>query len=359
MAELLKYRYNETFFDFLCSGLENAEKTFSKADFMAAVYAGGWEEMELKARMRHLAHAFHKVLPGDFPQQVKILCAAIQDQYAMEQMCFPDFVEVYGLDHEEESLAALKHMTSFASAEFAIRPFIDRNPEGLMKILYEWAEDKNHHIRRLASEGSRPRLPWAMALPDFKKDPALVLPLLEKLKADPSEYVRRSVANNLNDIAKDNPDVVLEVAARWLGKSHDTDRLVKHACRTLLKQGNPDAMRLFGFSDPTAITIKNLQITPDRPKIGGQAEIQFEVAIADAGGPLRLEYGVDYMKSNGKQSRKIFQLSERRESSGVLSFKTKHAFKQLSTRKHYPGAHGLAIVVNGVEKASIPFELLP
>jgi 3-methyladenine DNA glycosylase AlkC len=226
-----------------------------------------------------------------------------------------------------------------------------------MRQMELWAESDNLHVRRLASEGCRPRLPWAMALPAFKRDPRLVLSILKKLKADESEYVRRSVANNLNDIAKDNPAAVVKIARHWQGESEQTDRLLKHACRTLLKQARPDIMKLFGFAKPEHIRIGDL-VVQRRVKIGGDLPFSFTLhSLQSPLGKLRIEFAMDFMKQNGRPSRKLFKFSEAEHSGNEKSYCKSYSFRPISTRKYYAGAHGLAIIVNGFELAKATFEL--
>jgi hypothetical protein len=211
----------------------------------------------------------------------------------------------------------------------------------------------------LASEGCRPRLPWAKALPAFKADPSAILPVLEKLSNDPSEYVRRSVANNLNDIAKDHPDVTLEVGRRWIGTSKETDWIVRHACRTLLKAGDPRALRLFGFEDPVGVGVEALGMDDPEPRIGDATAYRFDLLLSEKSPTkLRVDLAVDYMKASGKPSRKVFKIAE-----GVYKAPGKHRlerkidFQQRSTRKHYAGEHRLVVVVNGVKMADLSFAL--
>jgi len=197
-----------------------------------------------------------------------------------------------------------------------------------------------------------------MALPDLKKDPNPILPILEKLKADETDYVRRSVANNLNDIAKDNPAITLELAEKWYGKSKNLDWVVKHACRSLLKQGNTRALILFGFQEPSAIRVSKLGVDRNSVNIGEEFTFEFELNNTSKDqSKLRLEYIIDFVKKSGKTSPKVFQITENTYVPGVHQFAKKQSFKDLTTRKHYPGLHCLRIVVNGAEKASISFQL--
>ncbi|NJN78474.1 MAG: DNA alkylation repair protein [Saprospiraceae bacterium] len=310
--------------------------------------------------MRHITHCLGEVLPKDYRTALEIMKRVGADlDEKFEYMFFPDFVEVYGLNDFEISTEALPLFTLLCSSEFAVRPFIVKYPEKMMDLMNEWSKSENHHVRRLASEGCRPRLPWGMALRDFKKNPAAVLPILERLKDDDSEYVRRSVANNLNDISKDHPNLVLEIGERWFGVNKNRDKLVKHALRTLLKKGNTRAMQLFGFANPKKVSVTHLKISPIKIKIGNNGIFSFKLKHTEGKTTkLRIEYAVYYLKSNGTQSRKIFQLTENTfESDTIYEFERKQHFKNLTTRKHYTGLHRLALVVNGVEQAEVEFEL--
>ncbi len=193
----------------------------------------------------------------------------------------------------------------------------------------------------------------------LEKDPSLIFPILEKLKNDESEFVRRSVANNLNDISKDNPNTVLELCEKWYGNTKNTDWIVKHACRGLLKSGNKKAMLLFGFGNPKNLIITELKLNKKKVKIGSESQFSFQLNnSAKKEVKIRLEYRVYFMKANGKQSGKIFQISEKQYKPGDYTIKKKHSFKNLSTRKHYPGEHGIGIVVNGVEKGKVVFTVV-
>jgi len=360
MAELLKNRYNETFFDLLIEDFQKHKPDFKAADFKAFVFDEEWAARELKDRMRHISLSLHQYLNLPFADAIALFKLVIAERSgeSFEKMFFPDYVELFGLDHLHLSLDALAYFTPFASSEFAIRPFIKRYETEAMQKMMDWATDANFHVRRLASEGCRPRLPWAMALPAFKQDPSLVLPILELLKDDPEEYVRRSVANNLNDIAKDNPAVTLQIAENWYGKNPERDWIVKHACRSLLKQANTRALILFGFASPSAITISQLAIDKPTLSIGDSFTFSFCLSNNDQkSNKLRVEYIIDFMKKNGKTSPKVFQITERVFAPGEHLFTKAQSFKDLSTRRHHPGSHQLRIVVNGTEKARLGFEL--
>ena len=357
MAEPLKNLYNPSFFEKLIADFQTVEPHFNAKLFKELIFNEEWESMELKTRLRHITQTLHEVVNLPYREALTLFkpIAAKQKQ-GFEFMFFPDFVELYGLDDWEASMDALEHFTQFSSSEFAIRPFIIKDPERAMKQMFEWSAHPNEHVRRLASEGCRPRLPWAMALPKFKRDPAPILPVLENLKTDPSLYVRRSVANNLNDIAKDHPDWVAKMAESWYGNHPDTDWIVKHACRTLLKQGRLEVLRIFGFGDATNILVGNLQTRTSSIAIGEDLHFSFEMVSSEKGSAkLRLEYAIFYLKANASHSKKIFQITENHFEPGKHSFKRKQSFQNMTTRKHYPGQHFLAIVVNGVEKSRVEF----
>jgi len=361
VADALKDMYHRGFFERLAERVKAVDPAFDAAAFVDRVLADGWESLALKQRMRRAATALREGLPPDYASALDIaLRTAESCGNGFEYMLFPDFVEAYGLDDPDRSVPALAALTRYSSSEFAVRPFIVRYPERMERQLLEWAEDENEHVRRLASEGSRPRLPWGTALTAYKRDPAPTLRVLEKLKEDPSEYVRRSVANHLNDISKDHPALVLDIARRWLGVHPHTDWIVKHACRTLLKKCDPDALALFGYADASGLRVDRFELSSgDRLPWEGTLEASFALTLEGAfPRKLRIEYAIDYVKSNGARSRKLFKLSEREFDPGETSMRFRQSFREMSTRRHYPGAHRVSIVVNGEILAERAFQLL-
>lgn len=356
MAALLKDCYDRRYIGRLAEALNSACPAIESARFSDAVFACGWPELELKQRMRRIAEALHTHVPGRYRDQLQILRAIAPSFTGFEGMFFPDFVERYGLDDMTASLDALGELTRYSSSEFAVRPFLLRYPRQTLAQLMRWAASDDDHRRRLASEGCRPRLPWAMRLPALIADPTPILPILERLRDDPSESVRRSVANNLNDIAKDHPDIVIDVARRWLGSSAATDRLVKHACRTLLKRGDARALQLFDHR-PVRLALRQFRLDRRRIAIGEALEFSFALQLREsAPARLRVEYAVEFVKAAGHRSRKVFKLAER----GVLPLSV-HAYRRalrfvdLSTRRHHPGRHRIALLVNGRELAAREF----
>lgn len=360
MADLLKEVYNQTYLNHIATIVYGTYPAFQKTDFIAAVFSDDWTNKELKARTIHIATQLNSFIDLDYLQTLSVIREIAQHFTGYEGMFIPAFVEKFGLDEFTPSIDALSYITQFASAEFAVRPFIEQYPEQMHKVLLAWSVNDNHHIRRLASEGSRPRLPWAMALPNFKKDPSYLLPILDALKNDHSEYVRRSVANNLNDIAKDHPKVVIELAQKWLAESEiiETKRLVKHACRSLLKQAHPGALSLFGFLPPA--NIKVMDFKADKfVEFGGLFSFSCNL-VHEKSLPLnklRIEFAIDFMKKNGQQARKIFQLSEAVIKNDNKLINKSFSFKKISTRQYYAGKHSVAILINGVQLFDADFIL--
>ena len=343
--------------------IKSVYEPFPVDEFVKSTIDNTWDSLELKARGRQITINLKKYLPEDYGECIAII-DKIVDSYTsglfVLGMSFPDFVEVYGQDDKNWDLSvnALAKYTVFWSAEFAVRPFIIGNEERMMAQMLAWSKHENEHIRRLSSEGCRPALPWAMALPKFKKDPAPILPILEQLKADPSQYVRKSVANNLNDISKTRPDIVTKIAIDWHGKNDYTNWILKHGCRTLLKKGNRDILALFGLGDNQNIEVDDFGLETASVSIGDDINFSFDILAKEAT-KARIEYGIDYVKANGKRSRKIFKLSEvSLKSNEKKSYTRKHSFKDLSTRKHYPGIHSVTLIVNGAEQGTLDFELV-
>lgn len=358
MPEPLKNLYTPELVASVAQRVEAEWSGFDCEAFRDAVFDEAWPQRELKQRMAHITVCLHEYLQLPYGEAINVLVGAASHFEGFEYMFFPAFAEQYGLDHYQTSVDALGSFTAYASSEFAVRPFIKRYPQPMMEQMSDWANSDNEHQRRLASEGCRPRLPWAMALPEFQRDPGPVLPILEALKNDPSDYVRRSVANNLNDISKDHPQLVYEIAERWLGSSKETDRLVRHACRSLLKQGHSKVMQLFGYAPPEQIELKDFQLDKS-VKPGGRVNFSFTLS-SSAGvlGQVRVDYAIGFLRQNGRLSDKVFKLSESKLDVSSRLYEKSFSFKPITTRRYYPGKHELAILVNGVEQTRARFELL-
>lgn len=359
MAERLKDRFfTEESVTTFARVIKKHFARFDERKFLDKVLDDSFKEMELMQMGRYATECLAQLLPKSFKQAVKILVKAAPEVKGFEAFCLPTYVEFYGLDDWGSSLPAMAEFTKCSSSEFAIRPFIKQDAARAMAFLLELAGDEDDKVRRFASEGCRPRLPWAMALPDFKKDPSPILPILEKLKNDESDFVQKSVANNLNDISKDHPDLVLDICERWKGSSKNADWIIKRACRTMLKAGNKRAMLLFGFGDPKSLHVENLRLGKKSLKIGEKVDLSFTLNVrTKKKSKVRLEYVVFFAKAGGKTSRKVFQIIEKTYTPGSHELTRKHSFADMSTRKHYPGIHRIAIVVNGVDKGDTSLTL--
>ena len=363
----LKLGYDRAYIERIADGVSQQWPPFPRAKFCSAVLGDGWDALELKARMKRISGCLDELLPTDLPAFLDAIERVAPHFPSFLGMLFPDLVELrVGRDFQgnwELGVSALARYTKYSSSEFAVRPMIIEDQGRMLAQMLEWTTSDCEHVRRLACEGCRPRLPWAMALPELKRDPAPLLPILESLRDDDSEYVRRSVANNLNDIAKDHQDVVLGIAERWLGEAgtctspKDRRRMVKHACRTLLKAGIGRAMVLFGFRDPKGLSVLDLKLDRTTIELGDVLEFSFGIASKGPIGLVRVEYAVHYQKANGSLSPKVFKISEFESSETGRNVSRRHRFRDLSTRRHHGGAHRIEVRLNGVPKAHADFDL--
>lgn len=377
MAEAFKYMYNEQFFDRFTKDLKLIIDDLDPREFISQIMDDEWENRELKQRVAHITTVLKKFLPENYKDAI----AKILELLDYVEKTQPDFsiiddtkfgltleygaildnyVEQYGLDDYETSVKAIEKITQFTSCEFVTHPFIIKYPDEMMAQMLVWSKHEHWGVRRLASEGCRPRLPWAMALPNLKKDPAPIIPILENLKNDPARSVRLSVANNLNDIAKDNPQIVIDLAKKWHGKSKEIDWVIKHGCRTLLKQGNPEILGLFGLGSAKNINIEDFQIITPVVKVGNSLEFSFKLVNNNhEKNKIRLEYGLYYQKANGTLTRKVCKISEKQYAENSITHITrKHSFKVVTTRKFHPGLHQVAVIINGNEFEKHDFELI-
>jgi 3-methyladenine DNA glycosylase AlkC len=342
--------FNEQSVGSLAAAIGEAYAPFDAEAFAARVFDEEWAARELKERMRHITTVLHDFLPADYRAALDVLRRALPSVEGIVKMVFPDYVEVYGLDDWEASMVALEQFTQEMSAEFAIRPFIVRYPERTMAQMLAWAGHESAEVRRLATEGCRPRLPWGIRLHDLVEDPSPILPILEGLKNDESESVRKSVANNLNDISKDNPSVVLDLLRSWqVDATENVQWITRHALRTLVKKGDPEALELLGYPRDPAIAVHNVTVEPQSIAIGQEVTLSFDVeSLADEPLNLMIDYVVYHMRANGQLSPKVFKLAKKTLQPGeVLSITKKHSFAPVTTRKYYPGKQAIEPKING------------
>lgn len=360
MADQLKEMFNRAYFERLAKEVEAAAPTVKRATLVKDLLDGN-EGRELNARMRHASITLRKHLPHDLRAAVTALKGVAQRMpKGYTALLYPDFVGQFGRDDPTYSLDALKYFTSFGSSEFAVREFFRRDPKGTLKVMRAWAEDKSEHVRRLASEGSRPRLPWSFRLDAVLKDPKLTTPILERLRADDSLYVRKSVANHLNDLSKDHSAFMIDLLRSWDRKHPHTAWIAKHASRTLIKAGNVDALALFAFDSKVKVRVDDLRISPKRLKLGDTLEISFTVVSESARGQqLVIDYAIHYRRAGGGTSRKVFKLKEvDLGPRASLTVTKRQRIMDFSTRKHHPGRHEVEVQVNGKSRARTAFELV-
>lgn len=338
-------------------------KVYSKFDqkgFVKAVCTSEFFELELKDRLDEVARQLKQFLPKSYKKAIDILIKATPNVGGFYNWAMTLYVEQNGLDHFGVSIKALYELTKYGTAEFAIRSFIIRHTDKMLKVLNEWVKDPSEHIRRLAAEGSRPRGVWVVHIEAFKKDPKPVLKLLKQLKADESLYVRKAVANNLNDISKDNPNLVIKTAKRWLKDNNpDTNWIIKHACRSLIKKGDPRVFPLFGYTTNPNIKIAKFNLSNKKVKIGSSIKLDFEIkSLSKNRQRLAVDYKFYFVKKSSNTTPKTFKLSEKTiKGKDVIPFSIKYKFKDLSTRKHYPGKHKIEIIINGKMYKKVSFKL--
>lgn len=370
MPEPFKNEYNPKMIAQMGGHLYRICPEFDKDSFVEAA-THDLTKLELKERLIHIADALATFLPSDFEHAVSILhksLAPYNEDGQFEKglgitgwgtLPLNHYVSQNGLNHFDVSMNFFKEVTAHFSAEFDIRYFLIDNQERTMGLLHIWGQDPSYHVRRLASEGTRPRLPWAMKLQSFIDNPSPILPLLEVLRDDEEEYVRRSVANNLNDISKDHPDLVASIAKEWLqGADKNRKRLVKHACRTLIKKGHKPTLEALGFGKPEVV-LEVLNIKNSKVRFG--SALEFEITLRSQScrtQKLIIDYAVHHRKANGSTSPKVFKWKNTTlQSNGTLSAIKKHSIKPITTRTYYNGAHAVEIFVNGVSLGKKNFEL--
>ncbi|MDX1414911.1 MAG: hypothetical protein R3293_12020 [Candidatus Promineifilaceae bacterium] len=371
MAEQFQLRevFNPNLVDRLSRKIFAAWPKFKREAFVSAVVPQ-IAPLSFGDRSSLIADALRRYLPQDYEAAVAVLIAALGSEptgdaldgnegFEIMPQCL--FVSRYGLDHFDVSMNALYEMTKRFTAEGDIRPFIQKYPQKTMDFLHQLTQDPSPFARRLASEGTRPRLPLAPRLPEFQKDPAPVIEILEKLKLDPNLMVRRSVANNLNDIAKDNPDIVVATLKRW--RTIDTpemDWLIAHALRTLLKQGHAGALRLQGYEPEARVVVSELQLSRTKIKVGEDLTFSFRVTSQEERPcALMIDYVIHYMKANGKTKPKVFKAVKKTLEPGqAITINKTRSFARINTRPYYPGLHSLEIQINGKRHLGVDFYLI-
>lgn len=330
--------------------------------FVAEAVAG-LDELELKARVAHVARALGRHLPSDFLVAAAVVERTVPagDLGMWEVWPVTDWVAAAGLDHPEAALALLARLTSKASGEFAVRPFIDRYPALAYEVFTAWTADPDEHVRRLVSEGTRPRLPWAPRVPLLEREPGWAVPLLDRLRDDPSAFVRRSVANHLNDLAKADPDLAMSVAQRWAGEggSHAA-AVVRHGLRTLVKAGVPAALALVGADVDADVRVEGFEVLTPVVELGRDLVWACRL-VGDPDRPVAavVDYVVHFAGARGGLRPKVFKLTTVRLAPGAAAdLRRRHPIVPVTTRRYYPGRHRVEVQVNGRVLAGADFDLV-
>ncbi|WP_425407592.1 DNA alkylation repair protein [Hwanghaeella sp.] len=346
--------------------------SFDDATFLAETLTG-LEALELKQRVDRVSDGLLLYLPTDTAERSAILRAVLHpeegsspeqksDEMGMRGFAIWPLSLVagkHGLDDLDVTLDLLKDMTKRFSSEFGIRYPLIHDQDRVLGHLSTWIDDPHPAVRRLVSEGTRPRLPWAQQLPRLIDDPTPMLPLLKRLRDDPSDYVRRSVANHLNDISKDHPDRVVRLAERWMDKEDSTrSKLLRHACRSLIKAGNPAALAVFGHAEPR-VRVADMSVSPQSITLGGSIEFNAKIlSEASVSQSLVIDYVAGFLRANGDYSQKVFKgTTVELPSKGEVEFRKTISVRPITTRRYYPGTQRLCLRINGKDFGDLTFDL--
>ncbi len=363
MAEPLKNLIDPALVSAMAAAL-HASAPDVDADRFRAIALADLDRLELMQRAQQVRTALEETLPADFARAADILEAALPagDRPGLKGWALlpvSQFVALHGLAHFDRSLALLKALTPHFTAEFGIRAFIAADQPRALATIGGWVTDPDAHVRRLASEGTRPRLPWAMQLKALIAEPRPILPILTALIDDPSDYVRRSVANSLNDIAKDHPAIVADfVAAHLPGATRERRQLLRHACRTLLKRGDAAILGHFGFAPAEGLTA-HLTLGAASVAFGNALPLTLTIEnTGTAASDVMIDYAVHHVKADGSLSPKVFKWTALTLSPGESRrLERRHALRPITTRRYYPGRHAVDIRVNGAILAHAEFDL--
>ena len=369
MAEPLKNHYGPDVPVRIARMIKEVDSAFDEDAFLADSLEN-YQALELTPRALQIAQALGRHLPQDYERAIEILIASLGPKLEAAELKGMDvfsylphvfFVAKFGVDHFEASMRAQYELTQRFTAEYSIRVFLERYPQRTLGRLREWAFDSNVHVRRLVSEGTRPRLPWAPRLRGFQEDPRPVLELLDLLKDDHELLVRRSVANNLNDIGKDSPAALIETCRRWMrDASPERSWLVRHALRSAVKRGEPEALEILGFLPAAGVEVRDIHIAPAVASIGDS--VTFTVDVSNKGSAtkqLLIGLRVHFIKANGRSSPKVFALNELElQPHGSVRLNKTISLAQHTTRTHYPGQHRVEVLVNGRANGTGVFDIV-
>ncbi|GAB5560142.1 MAG: DNA alkylation repair protein [Synoicihabitans sp.] len=359
-GESFKDWFNEERYHAIAEQLAEATPRFDRKLFLQLTREG-LAGRELMARLQRTSFAANAALPGSFADKIAALRrVATEDANSFIGIWYSDFVGQFGLEEPEVSLPALRYFTRFGSAEFAIRGFILRDPRGTLEEMAKWSQDENEHVRRLASEGSRPRLPWGKQLGFLVEDPSPTQKILSNLRADPSLYVRKSVANHLNDISKDHPDYVVTLLKSWTQSDPHTTWIAKRALRTLIKNAHPPTLEFLGVGRAPKLDNIELKLGARRLNLGDALTLSLSIQSADTRDQnLLIDYVIHYVKASGATSKKVFKWKELTlPAAKTQKLEKRQVIRNFSTRRHYSGRHQVDVQINGQLVISDSFELM-
>lgn len=350
MEPLKEQFFSLKFYQQLSDEINTHTKAFNSESFLKEA-AESIDTLELKQRLNLTSALLKKYLELDYTETLAVLYKVAPKIRGFSGIVFPSYVEMFGIDQPEESVQALKYLTQFSTSEFAIRPFIVQYPEETLKEISTWTKEDNHHVRRLASEGTRPKLPWAAKLKIIEENPALVKPILFDLQKDESLYVRKSVGNHLNDLTKINSELVLQWIAEW-DKSHEHSFwIINRALRSLIKEGHPQTLKYLGIAKPE---ISNLKFSTSKKElaIGDSLNIELSLELKKPT-DLIIDFVVYYAGKNGLR-KKVFKWKNLTSVANV-HLEKKIVLQHFSTRTIYSGEHFVSVQVNGIEMEKTGF----
>ena len=349
-----KHMISENLVTKMASAIAGVDATFDKSRFLLAAKELG--PLELKQRVILLREKLKSTLHEDFSKALETLLKSLNSKQlkGFDLWPYTEFIQTYGVHDPKASLQALYELTSLFTSEFAVRPFLKNHSKMTLAFLEKCTQDANVHVRRWASEGTRPRLPWGEKLHSHIENPELGIRLLEKLKYDDELYVRKSVANHLNDISKDNPDTVLDLLNQWLKNAPAThqvkiDWIIRHSLRSLIKAGHPKALKLIGADTKSKVSLMGFKLNGQHFKVKDALEFEFHLqSNAKKVQKIIVDYAIHFVMANGKHSRKVFKLKTANIVGGEkLLIKKRHPIRPITTRKYFSGLHKIDIQVNG------------
>lgn len=361
-----KHIYGKDLLESMSSALVEVYPDFSKKQFLLLFKK--LSKLEMKPRVRLIRDELKLLLPDSYPKALKILLASQKKGNLSGFSLWPytEFIQEFGLEYQKESLNALKEITKHFTSEWGVRPFLRLYPKETLIFLEECSKDKNVHVRRWASEGARPRLPWGERLHLFIQKPKSTLKILENLKFDDELYVRKSVANHLNDITKDHPELVIQTLKAWKKKAKSDDDktkldwVIKHSLRTLIKNGHKGALELIGVSHDIEVKFSGFKLASEKINMGDKIDFSFDlVSQSKKKQKIVIDYIIHFVKANKSTAPKVFKLKNIELSSGEsITISKSHAIRPITTRVYYAGEHFVEIQVNGKTYGKLAWNLL-